>query len=243
MKKTGLIIALLFVLVVTFDKLIMPLYISQGQVKVVPNVINMDYDDAVQELRRSGLEATKSYHVKYLSQVQSNLVLMQIPAAGQEVKPGRTVYLVVNRREKPSFSMPDLLGRPEFDARQTAARMDITILDVQLSKVTKPEEDGRVLSQSIPAETLVKSGVPVSITIGRYEESAEEMKKVPVPDVLGMSLVQAEQMIADAGFTMGRVTVEYSAILVPNTVISQKPAVNALVPPGQAVELTVVTAE
>jgi beta-lactam-binding protein with PASTA domain len=240
MKKVGLIILLLIGFVVIFDKLIMPFYISQGSVKVVPSVLNLEYEEAAGRLGRVGFEAVKSYHVKYLSNVDSNIVLSQMPEAGTEVKPGRKIYLVVNKREKPTFPMPDLLGRPEFDARQTAARMEMVIQDVQISSVTNPEEDGRVLSQSIPAQAIVKSGTPVSIIIGKYEASAEGINKIVVPNVLGMSLAKAQQVVADAGLPLGKVTTEYSVLLVPNTVISQKPAVGSFVSPDQPVELTVV---
>ncbi len=242
-KKAAIIVLLCIAFVVMVDKVLMPLYISQGSVKVVPDVLNMQYEDASKRLRQAGLTAIKSYHVKYLSGVDSNIVLSQMPEAGVEVKPGRNVYLVVNKLEKPSFPMPDLLGRPELDAQETAARMDLKLQNVQISSVTKAEENGRVLSQSIPAQTMVKAGNAVSIIVGRFEVSAEGMKKLTVPDVLGMSLDQATQAVADAGLKLGKVTTEYSASLVPNTVISQKPAVNAYVSPDQLVELTVVTSE
>ncbi len=244
MKKKAAIIVLIFIgLLVIVDKMVMPLYISHGTVKVVPDVLNLKYEDASSKLSHAGLTAIKSYHVKYLSGVDSNIVLSQMPEAGVEVKPGRNVYLVVNKLEKPSFPMPDLLGRPELDARETVARMDLKLQNVQISSVTKSEENGRVLSQSIPAQTMVKAGSAVSMIVGRLEVSAEGMKKLIVPDVLGMSLDQAKQAVADAGLKLGKVTTEYSASLVPNTVISQKPAVNAYVSPDQLVEHTVVTSE
>lgn len=243
MKKAGLIILLCIGFVVMLDKLIMPFYISQGSVKVVPDVLNMDYDEASGRLRRAGFEAKKSYHVKYLSRVDSNIVLSQIPEAGTEVKPGRNVYLVVNKREKPSFTMPDLLGRVEFEARQIALRMDMDVADVQFNIVTSPDLDGRVLSQSIPPEATVKSGSSVSVVIGRYEAPVQSAEKIAVPNVLGMSLLQAERTIAEAGLPMGRVATEYSAFLVPNTVISQRPGVGSLVSLNQPVALTVVIME
>jgi serine/threonine-protein kinase len=243
MKKAGVIVLILFGVALLFDKLLMPLYISQGSVKVVPDVTNMDYESASQKLKMSGFEAIKSYHVKYLSNVDSNLVISQMPQSGTEVKPGRNIYLVVNRREKPSFPMPDFVGRPEVEARQAAARTDIVLLAVQISTVTNPEENGKVLSQSIPAQTMVKPGTAASLIIGKYEPSALGMKKIALPDVLGMSLAQAQQIITDAGLKMGKVTTEYSSLLVPNTVISQKPAVGSYMSPEEPVELTVVTAE
>lgn len=243
MKKAGMIILIFFGVVLLFDKLLMPLYISQGSVKLVPDVTNMDYESASQKLRMAGFEAIKSYHVKYLSNVDSNLVISQMPESGMEVKPGRNIYLVLNRREKPSFPMPDFVGRPEVEARQAAVRTDIVLMEVQVSTVTKPEENGKVLSQSIPAQTMVKPGTAASLIVGKYEPSALGMKKIALPDVLGMSLVQAQQIITDAGLKTGRVTTEYSSLLVPNTVISQKPAVGSYMSPEEPVELTVVTAE
>lgn len=243
MKKAGMIILIFFGVFLLFDKLLMPLYISQGSVKLVPDVTNMDYESASQKLRMAGFEAIKSYHVKYLSNVDSNLVISQMPESGMEVKPGRNIYLVLNRREKPSFPMPDFVGRPEVEARQAAVRTDIVLMEVQVSTVTKPEENGKVLSQSIPAQTMVKPGTAASLIVGKYEPSALGVKKIALPDVLGMSLVQAQQIITDAGLKTGRVTTEYSSLLVPNTVISQKPAVGSYMSPDEPVELTVVTAE
>ena len=240
MKKAGLVILLLIGLVLIFDKIIMPFYISQGSVKVVPDVLNMDFEAASLRLSQVGLEAVKSYDVKYFPRIDSNIILSQMPEAGTEVKPGRKVYLVVNKREKPALPMPDLMGREEFDARQIMYRMEIEVQDVQGSIVTRPEWDGRVVSQSIPANVMVKPGYSVSLVIGRYEAPAQETQKIAVPNVLGKSLAQAEQLIAEAGLSMGRVTTEYSALLVPNTVISQRPGVGSLVSAGKPVELTVV---
>ncbi len=243
MKKAVVIVLILFGVALLFDKLLMPLYISQGSVKVVPDVTNMDYESASQKLRMSGFEAIKSYHVKYLSNIDSNLVISQMPDSGMEVKPGRNIYLVVNRREKPSFPMPDFVGRPEVEARQAAARADIVLMGLQVSTVTNPEEDGKVLSQSIPAQTMVKPGTAASLIIGKHEPSALGMKKIARPDVLGMSLAQAQKVITDAGLKTGKVTTEYSSLLVPNTVINQKPGVSSYMSPEEPVELTVVTTE
>jgi len=243
MKKAGLIIFLLFGLLVIFDKLIMPNYISQGSVKVVPDVHNMSYEEASDRLRLAGFEAVKSYNVQYISQIDSNIVLSQMPEAGEEVKPGRQVYLVVNKREKPSFPMPDLLGRAEFDARQMAYRMEMVIQDVQSTPITTPEGDGLVVSQSIPARTIVKSGTPFSLVVGRYQAAIEGAKTVAVPNVLGMSLAQAQKVIADAALPVGKITTQFSTLLMPNTVISQRPGVGTLVSADQPVELTVITTE
>lgn len=243
MKKAGLIFLIVFLVAGVFDRVIMPWYVSLGSTVTVPDVTGLQYEDAASKLRWQGFDPRMRYHVKYVSGVDSTTVLSQSPSAGEQVKKGRDIALVLNRREKPSYPMVDLVGRIQSDALQTMARMDITIDEVQLSPVNRREEDGRVLSQSVPAGVSVKSGSSVSLIVGRFEESDQGMEKLIVPDVLGMSLSQADKVIADSGLKRGSVTKEYSAILVPNTVISQRPAVSAYVSPGQKVDLTVVTAE
>ncbi len=243
MKKAAFIVLLLFGFVVIFDRVIMPIYISQGSAMVVPDVLNMKFDDASERLRQAGFEAIKSYQVTYFSRIDSNVVLSQMPEAGTEVKPGRKVYLVVNKQQKPALPMPDFLGRAEFDARQMAYRMEMVIQEVQSTPVTNPEMDGRVMSQSIPANTVVQSGTAFSLVIGRYQSAVEGAKTIVVPNLLGMSLVQAQKVIANAALPAGKITTQYSTFLVPNTVISQRPGAGTLVAPDQPIELSVVIME
>ncbi|NTU94094.1 MAG: PASTA domain-containing protein [Chlorobiaceae bacterium] len=229
--------------IVMFDRVILPFYTSSGREISVPDVRNMSFEDAARKLKWSGLEAKKSYNVRYLSDVGPDIVLDQLPAAMSSVKPGRNVYLVLNRQEKPSYSMPELVGRPENEARQALARIGMTVDDVQFQSVSNVEEDGRVLSQTVPANVSVKIGTGVALIVGKLSVEPEGMKRMVVPEVLGMSIEQARSVILQRGLTVGKITYEYSAMLVPNTVISQKPAVNTFLPAGQQVEMTVVTKE
>lgn len=235
-----LLVLLAFVLV---DKAVLPLYTSTGKGIRVPDVRNLPFDDAARKLKSSGLEARKSFNVRYLSDIGPDIVIDQVPSAGSTVKPGRNVYLVLNRQEKPSYAMPDLAGRPENDARQALARIGMIVDDVQFQAVSRSEEDGTVLSQSVPPNVKVKIGTPISLIVGRLAEEPEGMKRVVVPEVLGMSADQARSTLLQRGLAVGKITYEYSAILVPNTVISQKPAVNTFAQSGQQVEMTVVTKE
>jgi serine/threonine-protein kinase len=241
MKKIWLRILFVVLAILLFDKLLMPLYTSQGRQASVPDVKNMPYGKAARALGRAGLEAKRSYNVRYLGNVAADVVIDQIPAPGSKVKPGRKVYLVLNRKEKPSYSMPELYGRPEDEARQSLARLGMTVGDVQQRLISNPDEDGKVVSQSVPPNAMVKAGTTVSLIVGKLEEEPAGMKRVVVPEILGMSLDQARNTLAERGLSVGRIIYEYSAILVPNTVISQKPSVNTFVPSGQAIELTVVT--
>lgn len=243
MKNVWIRVLLVIVGLLLFDRFIVPFYTSSGKESTVPDVRNLPYEEAARVLKRDGLQAQKSYNYRYLPDVGSNVVLDQVPVPGSAVKPGRNVYLVLNRQEKPSYPMPELGGRSENEARQALARIGMVIDDVQFRTVSSVDEDGRVLSQSVPPNVMVRTGSAVSLIVGKYEVEPQGMKRIVVPEVLGMSLDQARSAIIQQGLTVGKITWEYSSMLLPNTVISQKPAVNSFAPEGQAVDLTVVTNE
>ncbi|NTU98220.1 MAG: PASTA domain-containing protein, partial [Chlorobiaceae bacterium] len=138
-KKAFLGFLIVIGMVMVFDRIVMPFYISLGSTKIVPDVTGRRFEDASRELGQEGFNAVKSYNIKYLSGIDSTLVLSQSPAAGTEVKPGRNIYLVVNKREVPSFPMPDLLGKLEFDARNAITRLDMNVLSVESAPVSDPE--------------------------------------------------------------------------------------------------------
>uniref|UniRef100_Q3AS00 PASTA domain-containing protein n=1 Tax=Chlorobium chlorochromatii (strain CaD3) TaxID=340177 RepID=Q3AS00_CHLCH len=240
MKKAGLIILVLCGIVLLFDMLLMPLYTTQGRSERVPNVVGMEFEDAERKLEMAGFEAVRSYNAGYEVDVPANVVLSQTPEATMEVKPGRAVYVVVNRGAKPAVQMPNFLGLSEGEARQEAARLELFPVDVVGTPVANSSDDGRVLNQSLPAMTLVQSGMPLTLFVGRYDAEAVNAERIELPNLLGMSLGQAQQTLAEAGLIIGHVVTERSRLLLPNTVISQRPAVGTLLAPGQAVDLTIV---
>ncbi|ARM30873.1 PASTA domain-containing protein [Prosthecochloris sp. HL-130-GSB] len=243
MKKTAIVAGLIVVLVLTgilfTDRFIMPSYTRHNQSVVVPDVEKMKYDEAVRALRASGLDGRKTFNLRYVPDVDSVTVIVQRPAAGSKVKPGRRVALVLNKREKPEFPLPDFYGRPLDEVRRSLSDSGISVKSVQEQAVTDPAEDGKVLGQSLPPSTVVRYGSSLSLIVGKLEEQVRVVE-VSVPNVQGLLLDDARQEILEAGFNTGNVLYEYSELLVPNTVINQKPAPNSLAEPGQVVELTIV---
>ena len=242
MKKVFVVLLLLVVGYVVMDRFVLPSYTRQGESVMVPDVQKMKYDEALRTLRSSGLAGKTSYNVRYLRNVDPDLVIVQRPVAGSEVKPGRTISLVVNKQEKPTFLLPDFYGKPLDEVRQILERVDISLKDIQEQEVKDPAEDGKVLSQSIAPKTVLSYGSSLSVTVGKAEE-IQLVSQIRVPDVLGMSLNQARDIIVQKGFNSGNVSYEYSALLVPYTVINQKPSVNSLADPGKVIDLTVVINE
>ncbi len=237
--KLYLLFAALIGLFFLFDKALMPLYVKGGKVVVVPDVSGKSFEDAEQQLKELGLVTKRGYEI-YDPKKKLGTVLSQNPLPQSKVKQGRSVYLSVNTARRENVPLPDFKGRTITDAKLTLERLNLRLGKVEEMNVTKKEEDGVILSQSIAPGTTVGVETVVSFKIGRLPLQDGKLQGV-LPDVLQKTLSEAEAMIVTAGFTIGRVQYRYSTSLVPNTVIAQSPKQGELVPLGKPVDLVVST--
>jgi serine/threonine-protein kinase len=217
----------------------MPLYVKGGKVVVVPDVSGKSFEEAEQRLRELGLVAKRGYEI-YDPKKKLGTVLSQNPLPQSKVKQGRSVYLSVNTARRENVPLPDFRGRTITDAKLTLERLNLRLGKLEEVAVTKKEEDGVILSQSIAPGTTVGVETVVSFKIGKLPLQDGKLQGV-LPDVLQKTLSEAEAMIVTAGFTIGRVQYRYSTSLVPNTVIAQSPKQGELVPLGKPVDLVVST--
>jgi serine/threonine-protein kinase len=226
-------------LVVVFDKIIMPLVVKGGEVVKVPNVIGRTFEEAEKILAEKNLIAMKGYE-RYDTKRPMGSILYQNPTPNSEVKAGRHVYLSINTSKKPNAPMPDLKGRTLGDVKLTLERLGLELQNIEYSVVYKREEEGLVIAQSVPVGAVLKAGTKVSITVGKLPEDGG-VKQSDVPEVVGKTLGEAERILLQAGFTAGEIQYKYSTALIPNTVISQSPKAGDMAPLGAGIRLVVST--
>jgi eukaryotic-like serine/threonine-protein kinase len=233
----------LVLLLVLFDKAIMPLVVRGGEVVSVPDVTGKTFEEAKKALAEKNLIAMKGYE-RYDTKRPLGSILFQNPFPKAQVKAGRHVYLSVNTSKTPNAPMPDLKGRTLVDVKLTLDRLGLALGSLQYAVVSKREEEGIILSQSVPAGAMLKAGTSVNLTVGQLPGGGEgEIKQSDVPDVSGKTLGEAEKMLIDAGFTRGEIIYKYSSSLLPNTVISQVIKSGELLAVGKKIGLTVSTAD
>ena len=93
--------------------------------------------------------------------------------------------------------------------------------------------EGQIISSTPDPGSLVDRGSAVGLTVSSGPAPCF------VPDVSGMARARAEQVIAQSCVTLGRVGVALSATQPPGVVIGISPGLDAPVPPGAAVSLTI----
>jgi len=190
-----------------------------AQLIEVPDVRRMNQADATKVLQEAGLGVSVTRAAN--STIDKGLVAEQSPSAGQEVPEGTTVGIVIS--EGPAVEnvdVPDVVGKTRADATNelTDAGLKVVIAENASEDVAKDV----VITQLPAAGESVAPGTSIGIVVSTGPAPTPD--QVDVPDVIGLTLAEAQQVISDA---------ELEAIPVPSTG-SGKPAneVVAQTPPG-----------
>ncbi|MBB6415988.1 Stk1 family PASTA domain-containing Ser/Thr kinase [Streptomyces sp. AK010] len=170
------------------------LVVSTGAPKVaVPSVVGDKLDDAKATLEGDKYEFEVETKSKESSE-EPGTVLEQNPELGEEVEKGSTITLTIAKAEAKS-TVPDVLGQSCDAAKQQMQASDL------VGNCTEVETDddnqvGKVIQTTPQAGTSVDPNSSVNIQIGKKKQ-----QKVKVPQVVGQTVGQAKQILAQAGFT------------------------------------------
>jgi len=186
--------------------------VSTGVPKAtVPDVVGMDYADAVDALNEVNLEARKR---EVFSKKPPGRVVAQNPPSGEVVDEGTTVVLRVSKG-KQVVTVPDVLDQTESSARSELQAAGFAVQAVQAPSDSTPE--GFVSAQSPDPGTEAPKGSTVTITVSTGPSSAS------VPNVVGEQKEAAQDDLKNAGF---KVKVENVPVTDPtqdNVVQDQNP--------------------
>jgi eukaryotic-like serine/threonine-protein kinase len=186
--------------------------VSTGVPKTpVPDVVGMDYADAVDALNEVNLKARKR---EVFSKKPDGQVVAQDPPSGEVVDEGTTVVLRVSKG-KQVVPVPNVLDQTESSARSELQAAGFEVQAVQAPSDSTPE--GFVSAQSPDPGTEAPKGSTVTITVSTGPSSST------VPNVVGEQREAAQDDLKNAGF---KVKVENVPVTDPtqdNVVQDQNP--------------------
>jgi len=220
----------LIILIILFDNIIMPWFVSSPET-TVPQVVGLQISEAVNILEADGFEPLIS-DTSYGIQVPVGAVFFQKPDAGAMVKEGRVVYLFVSGGDK-IIPVPMLKGKSILDAKFALERLGLKLGRVERIPSSQPED--MIFDQQYEEGTRLKQGgfVGVTISAGRGGGS------IIVPDLIGKSLTEARKILADSSLIIGKINFQPSSTLLPNTILDQYPSSGNSLNSGNAVDLFV----
>lgn len=158
------------------------------------NYTNMAQDTAAQDLKDQGLNVLVVQNVD--SSVAVGAVIRTDPAAGETIEAGGTVYLYVSRTQVATTAkVPSVVGLTQEDAAKMLSSRKLV-----LGAVTEAYSDsipaGVVMSQTVSEGTELKINGRVGITVSI---GPEPPKTVAVPELLGMTMEEANNALAELG--------------------------------------------
>jgi beta-lactam-binding protein with PASTA domain len=176
------------------------LEVSTPTTIAVPSLIGSTEEQARNVLAQLALElGTISYD--FSNDVPAGQILSQNPPPQTEVPVPSPISIAVSRGPNvPTVSMPDLRGQNIDAAKNRLRGLGFTNIDTVPSSVSN--DSPQTVTQQSPAP---RQSVTVStrVTLG-YSLSSQIIRQVP--NLMGMSFVDAQTALRNAGLTIGPVT-------------------------------------
>jgi len=208
----------------------------------VPDLINKTIEEAQSELDALGLKLDDEVEYTISDEVEEGRIVAHDPQKDEFVGKGNKIKVVVSiGASGGDISVPNVEGE-EFNIAITK------ILDKGLTYVVVEEDSdtvasGRVIRQLPVSGTKLNNDDIVTLYISRGSElipseTPEAVKKVVVPELVGMGKDDAINLIESMGLVVTSVNKQYSDSL-DGLVIEQSPAYPASVDEGSGVSIIV----
>jgi serine/threonine-protein kinase len=205
--------------------------ISLGHPVVPELAVGSSTEEAEQAIQQADLSPRLDPGAaKFDNTVPVGAVIGLQPASGTMLTVGAPVTVVISKGPAPT-TVPDVRGLPQAEAISTLARAGLTTAQVQ-RQFDDQIAGGRAIGTDPKAGTGATRGTRVILLVSTASV---------VPEVVGLSVAQARQVLADAGLnsTVSRSFDGFGFLGgFSDRVISQSPAAGQPVRPGATIALT-----
>lgn len=176
-----------------------------GDVITVPDIRGKSIKDATEALEKLGFEVEVRDSV-YIDSLPPLQVYEQTPERGDVVKVHRTIYLTVNKVIPPMVPMPDLEGLTYRSAEMTLRARRLNIGDT----IYKPDFATNTVLEQLLNGKPIKPGkeIPEGSYITLVLSSGTGSMENPVPELAGLTYMEAREVLAASNLTIGTVLVD-----------------------------------
>ncbi|MEJ7634703.1 Stk1 family PASTA domain-containing Ser/Thr kinase [Aeromicrobium sp.] len=192
----------------------------------IEDVSGKEVGAATRVLEQQGFVVSSETQQESSADVDKDLVIETDPPAGESIDEGSTITLIVSAGPE-QVTIPDLQGLSFGEAKS-----NLESKDLKVKKVLQDSDEPRnqVINSNPPPGDQVDVGSTVDLIVSKGQ--------VTVPNVLGMSVKDARDVLDEAGLK-SEVTDDPAAAEPKGEVISQAGTENSKVSPGTTIDLTV----
>jgi beta-lactam-binding protein with PASTA domain len=207
---------------------------TQPQQVAVPDLKGLSLKDATAALAEQGLKIAATNAAS--TTVGRGLIISQDPTATQMVAKDSTVNVVISTGPS-SYPVPDVIGKPEEDARKliegTKAKFQVVS---NTNKADNEAPAGTVLKVDPDPSAQYPPGTKFTLTVSTGQV------EVPVPNVTTLTKDDATKTLKDLGLAVGYVQDSSNPNAVEGTVTKQSVKPGTTVREGTTVTLSIATA-
>jgi len=213
-------------------------YTEHGVEKIVPELRGTYLPEAEVLLRAQGLFPRVIDSV-FVRNRPLGTIVEQIPPPNARMKRNRPVYLTINSRQIPQVLLPHVV---DFSARQAEATLTASGLRVERIDRVPAQFQNLVLDvlyrgESVKAGHRIPQGGSVVLVVGQGLGEQE----IPIPNLIGMTLDEAQRMIRSASFIIGASHNHDDESQAQQFVFRQDPDFGSVVPVGTRINLWFTT--
>jgi beta-lactam-binding protein with PASTA domain len=191
----------------------------------VPNVVGQGRDVAQSALQRAGFQVAVEESESSLD--AKGIVTGQDPQGGSSVETGSQVTITVGTGPS-TVKVPSVYGNTPDQATGILADYELELGTVS-KDYTSEVAEGQIFYQDPAQGESIEPGSSVAVTVSLGPQQVE------VPEVFGLTLAEAEDVVANAGFYYNVVEVEDNEP--EGTALSTEPGAGALLEPGATVTI------
>jgi serine/threonine-protein kinase len=204
-----------------------------GQEIPVPNIVNKSVQEAIKILDDSGLEYevdSFNYDPKY----RPFQVLQVYPIPGSRVKDGRAIQLRVNPRTWAKVEVPDVINKYSGLAFQRLEQVGLKVGDTIFEPSIQKDAVIRILynGNEVKPKTKLARFSTVDVVIG-----SGPLRNIAIPNVVGLTVKEARQVIARSMFEVGLVDHEDGSKDESDVIYYQDPAAGDVRDQGMQIDL------
>lgn len=203
-----------------------------GEEVVVPDIVNMDIKQANDELNQVKLKMVVVAE-QNSEDVPKNHIISQKPSAGQKVKEGREIEVIVSKGQE-ALKVPRLIGI-EVNEAELILRNE----GFKPGKIDEVYDDKYaeklVISQNPRAGSSAGPGTKIDLLISK----GKAPERIPMPELIGLKVDDARRKIEESQLVIGETKRQESNQFFSDYVIDQDTAAGVLIDQGSTVNLTV----
>ena len=199
----------------------------------VPGVEGDKEEEARNTLETLGLKVTVKY--QFDEEVEEGRVISQSVKAGEMVEVDSSITIVVSEGSNQT-TVPNLLGKTLEEANQALEERGLKLSGSYNEENSDSVEAGRVMGQSIGADTTVELGTTVTVTLSKGRAQAT------VPDLLNQTLEEARRSLEAVGLKLDEnYNEESSESIAADRVMWQSVQAGTQLKQGEQVTITLST--